>query len=198
MPVHRKKISFVVRLSGLMQGTMMGQSCGFGRVGEDDAGMEKSGVFKGLAPDNLANPLDLGSPVIGFEQETDFRIQVQQLPAGEADPVVAEVNGPGIILPQSGATVMAGNFGKTEGMATGDTDGAAAIGRGCLILPGLIFSASQQLVVGTHGMVAGEAVSDNVLVYWHKQTIFDQLAGTAARAPVRTGTLFDLMLVRCD
>jgi len=76
----------------------MGQPLGIGPVSKDNAGMEQGCVVEGCAPDNLSCPLDLIDPVIGLEEETDVRIQGEQVPAGKADAVVAEVNGPGIVL----------------------------------------------------------------------------------------------------
>lgn len=48
---------------------------------------------------------------------------------GKADAVVAEVNGPGIVFPETAVLVTAGNFGKAEEMAVGNSDRAAAVER---------------------------------------------------------------------
>lgn len=76
----------------------MGQSLGIGPVSKDNAGVEQGCVVEGCAPDNPSSSLNLVDPVIGLEEETDVRIQGEQVPAGKADAVVAEVNGPGVVL----------------------------------------------------------------------------------------------------
>lgn len=97
-----------------MQVAMMGEEVGIGPVGKNNAGMKECSIFKGLAPNDPACALDLIGPVVGLQGETDGCVQGQRLPAGEADAVVAEVDGPGVVFPESGNLVMAGNFGKAE------------------------------------------------------------------------------------
>jgi len=60
--------------------------------------MEQGGVVERGAPDNPSSPLNLIDPVIGLKEETNVRIQGEQVPAGKADAVVAEVNCPSIVL----------------------------------------------------------------------------------------------------
>jgi len=77
---------------------MVGQGRGIRRVGEGDAGVEQGGVFQGFAPDHPTGAFHRGGGIVGLEEETDGGVGSQHLPAGEADAVVAEVDGPSVIL----------------------------------------------------------------------------------------------------
>jgi hypothetical protein len=81
-----------------MRVVVMGQDGGVLLVVEGDGGVKEWSVFKGFAPDYSAYPFDQVGGIIGSKEETNGGVDSQQLPTGEADAMVAEVNGPGIIF----------------------------------------------------------------------------------------------------
>lgn len=97
---------------------------------KSDSGMKQGGVFKGFGPDNPAYTLERLGRSAGFHRKADISLRGQQLPGGEADAMVAEVDGPGVVFPNSRNLVRTGNFGKTEEAAVGNADGAATVGGG--------------------------------------------------------------------
>lgn len=84
--------------SDLLRVAVMGQDGSVLLVVERDGGVVKRCVLKGFAPDDPADPFDQGDGIVGFEEETNGGIGKQRLPAGEADAMVAEVDGPGVVL----------------------------------------------------------------------------------------------------
>jgi hypothetical protein len=61
--------------------------------------------------------------------------------------------------------IVTGDFGKAEIVIAGYTDGATAVVRFGLLLSGFPFIACQQLVMKAGGVMAGQAIAGNMLVY---------------------------------
>jgi len=153
-------------------------------LGKNDAGMKQGDVCKRCRPDNLANPLNLGRGLVDFQGKAESGVLGQQLPSGKTNAMFAEINGPGIFFPHTGKVIPVGDFGKTENMMTGDTDGAATVDWRRIDLPGCIVKTGQQLVVTATGIMAGKAKRNNMLFHRKKQANLNQLAGVAGTVPM--------------
>ena len=112
-------------------------------LGKNDAGMKQGSVCKGYGPDNTADTFDLGGRLIDVQGKAESGVLGQQLPSGKTNAMFAEINGPGIFFPHTGKVIPVGDFGKTENMMAGDTDGAAAIDWWCIGSPGCIVKTGQ-------------------------------------------------------
>jgi hypothetical protein len=112
-------------------------------LGKNDAGVKQGSVCKGYGPDNPANPFYLGGSLIDVQGKAESGVSGQHLSGGKADAVLAEVNGPGIVFPDTGKVIPADDFGKTENMVTGYTDGATAVNWRRIDPPGCIVKSGQ-------------------------------------------------------
>ena len=106
--------------------------------------------------------------------------------AGKANAVIAEVNGPGVVVPLARQLVAAGDFGKAEVVVAGDAHRAAAIDRLAFVLANIGVAACQQLILTARREMAGGAVGGNMLPYGQKQSVCNQQAGSTTGRPVRT------------
>jgi len=176
---------------------VMGQEHDIRPFGEGDGSMVKGSACKGFAPGHPACPLDIGGVAIGFEEETNGGVGGQELSTGEANTVVTEVNGPGVIFAYSGDLIMGGDFGKAESVAAGNADGLTAVGRFGKVLIGLASSARQQLVMEAGCMMAGKTIAGNMLSHGQKESFLNQQAGPTIRAGVRTGAPVDMDRSQC-
>ena len=149
--------------------------------------MKQGGVCKGHGPDYSANPFYLGGSLIDVQGKAESGFRSQNLSGGKADAVLAEVNGPGIVFPHTGKVIPVADFGKTESMMAGDTDGAAAVNGWRIDSPGCIVKTGQQLIVAATGIMAGKAKRNNMLFHREKQAYFNQLAGVAGAVPMGAG-----------
>jgi hypothetical protein len=165
----------------------LGMAGRYGRnkpLGKNDAGVKQGSVCKGYGPYNPADPFYLGGRLIDVQGKAESGVRGQHLSGGKANAMLAEVNSPGIVFPHTGKVIPAGDFGKTENMMAGDTDGAAAIDWRRIDSPGGIVKTGQQLIVTATGVMAGKAKRDNMLFHREKQANFNQLAGVAGAVPV--------------
>jgi hypothetical protein len=182
LPLHIQ--SAVSSSWGVMRSGMAGRQGRNQPLGKDDAGVKQGRVCKGHGPDNPANPFYLGGGFIDFQEKAESCVLGQYLPGGKANAVLAEINGPSVILPHAGKVIAAGDFGKTENMATGDTNGAPAVDWWRIDLPGCMVKSGQQLIVTATGMMAGKAKRNNMLFYRKKKANLNQLTGVAGTVPM--------------
>lgn len=117
-------------------------------VKKNNARMEQGAVFQGFRPDNPAAAAQGAGCRAGFHHKAHRGIQGQMLPGGKANAMVAEVNGPGVVFPDGGELIAAGNFGKTEKMAVGNAQGTAAVDRRVSSGAGVLILLGQQYMVG--------------------------------------------------
>lgn len=122
---------------------MAGRQGGNKPLGKNDAGVKEESVCKGHGPDDPANPFYLGGGFVDLQGKAESGVLGQYLPGGKANAVLAEINGPGIIFPYAGKVIAAGDFGKTENMMAGNTDGAAAVDWRRIDSPGCIVKSDQ-------------------------------------------------------
>lgn len=158
-------------------------------LGEGQADVEEGSGFKGLGPDHPADTVQFADRAVGFQGETNQGVWSQGLTAGKANAVVAEIDGPSVVVPMAGHLVAVGYFGKTESMMAGDADRAAAVDRQAVLDRLVDIDVRLLLKLRTRGMVAGGAVGDNMLFYRQKESIPDQEAGPAQGGPMRADAL---------
>lgn len=124
-------------------------------------------------------------------------LQVERLPAGEADAALAEVNRPGIFLASTGQGIGTGDFGKAETVVSGDTIGAATVPALNLFANGVL-GKGQALEVAARRIIAGQAIVSNVLVFREKNAVANQQASAVGREPVRAERWRTVRYLRCD
>ena len=151
--------------------------------------MKQGCIFKGLRPDHAPGPFYECVRAVGFQGKMDHCFWGEGQAAGKANAAVAEVNGPGVVVPLTGQLVAAGNFGKAEVVVTGDANRTAAIDRLVFVLANIGVTAGEQLILTARRKMAGGAVGGNMLLYGQKQSILNQQAGSTAGRPVRTVAL---------
>ena len=171
--------------AGVMPGLVGGlnrteRKGGDGALGKSDPGMEHGCVFNGLGPDDASGAFQLGDGAVGVHRELDEGVGGQGAAGGKANAVVAEVNGPGVVVPLAGELVAAGDFGKAEVVVAGDANRAAAIDRLACVFANMSVTAGEQLILPARGVMTGGAVRGNMLLYGQNQPIFDQQTGSAA------------------
>ena len=182
MPLHTQAAilfgSIVMRLG------MAGRQGRNKPLSKNDAGMKQRSVCKGRGPDNPADPFYLDGRLVDLQGKAESGVRGQRLSGGKANAVLTEVNGPGILFPRTGKVIPAGDFGKTENMMAGNTDGAAAVDGWRFDSPGCIVMSGLQLIVTATGIMAGKAKRNNMLFHREKQANFNQLAGVAGAVPM--------------
>lgn len=89
--------------------------------------MKEGSVFKGLGPDHPALTGCWAYPAFTVKGEPDHGIRWQESITGKTDPLLAQVDGPGFFRSFCRNAILGADFGKTENMIAGDTDGTAAV-----------------------------------------------------------------------
>lgn len=139
--------------------------------------MKQWSVFKGLRPYHAPHTLQFGICAFCFQGKADDRIGGQQPTTGEADATIAEVNGPGIVIPATRLLIAAGDFRKSEIMMAGDANGSAPVDGQAVVIAGVDFGTSQHLILAARGKVVRGAVGGNMLLHRQEKPIFNQQAG---------------------
>ena len=153
-----------------------GQGGGVGLVGKGHTDLKKGRIGKGLAPDDAARAGAAGAAVAGH-LEIDGRFRPQLAGGGDAQTVVAQVQGPGLVGGVGARRLGRGYFGKAEKVALGQTDRTAAVDR-----------AGDPVRVGAEtgaaGVVTALAEVGNVLLHREKEAVAAEQAEVAGGVPV--------------
>ena len=153
-----------------------GQGGGVGLVDKGHAHLKKGCIGKGLAPDDAARAGAAGAAVAGhLEMDGCFRPQLAG--GGDAQTVVAQVQGPSLVGGVGARRPGRGNFGKAEKVALGQTDRTTAVDR-----------AGDPVRVGAEtwaaGVVTALAEVRNVLLHREKEAVAAEQAEVAGGVPV--------------
>lgn len=143
-------------------------------LGKSDRGMKERAVGNGGGPDHPARAPQGGPGGVPDHLEPEHGFGRKRLPGGEADAMVAEVHGPGVVLADGGRLVRAGDFGKTEEMAAGDAQGAPTVARRLSGSFGLPVLNGQPFVVIAQGVLVGQAIGGHMGFYRQKDAVPDQ------------------------
>ena len=157
-----------------------GQGGGVGLVGQGHTDLKKSCIGEGLAPDHAARAGATGAAVAGH-LEIDGRFRPQLAGSGDAQTVVAQVQGPGLVSGRAAHRPGRGYFGKAEKVALGQTDRTTAVDRaGDPVRVGAEAGAAQ--------VVAALAEVGNVLSHREKEAVLAEQAELAGGVPVGAET----------